>query len=135
MSFAKKHNGEKKFTANLNTEGFEGKKLSALYGENGKDFIYPIHAISKHTFEDDSVGYAVLTDNEWAYMPTYMCATMEEMLNDEEDIATINAGRAGFKIGTYKSRNPKSKGKLCYSVEFVDIKPTTANEADEIPFK
>lgn len=51
-------------------------------------------------------------------LPKYLLQDVEDMLDDAEVIAEINAGKAGFQIRTYENRN----GGTSYAVKWVEIK-------------
>lgn len=119
MSFASKFNKEaKKF--NINTEGFEYYKLDDLFENNGADEIYPLRGIyinKKGKYGDSPVA---ITDEFCAYLPQHMMNTVNKILEDDEAVAEINAGKVGFSIYQYTD---EKHNKICYSIRFEDIEP------------
>lgn len=117
MGIASKYNkSANKFSAN--TEGFAYFKLSELFEENGADKVYLITSMfisNKGKFGDSAV---VATDECFANLPNHMVETIREMINDDAVVAAVNCGLLGFKIYQYQDAN---FGKICYSIEFVDI--------------
>lgn len=115
MSFASKYN-KRKF--DFDTSNLEFKSLSDLYNDNGKDKIYPVHAMfinTKGKFSDNPV---IATNDYLVDFPSHMTDTVREILDDPQSIEDINAGLVGFKIYTYQQ---KKYNKQCFSIEFVDM--------------
>ena len=123
MSFASKYNNDKKFT--LDTKDFEYFDLKDLYDNDGEDHVYPFLGfyINKKTNYDP---YPVcFTDSFFVNLPSHMTAICQEILQDEEGIEDINAGKVGFTIRTYYSEKHK---KDCYSIRFIDVVPVEKKE-------
>lgn len=102
----------------FNNEGFEYIKLSTLFEENGADKVYPIYKLfinRKGSFGDHPV---VATETFNIDLPEHLTDTVNQMINDDEAVDAINAGKVGIKIYSYESKNFK---RTCYSVNFVDI--------------
>lgn len=111
---ASKYNKVKRF--DVNTDGFEYKKLEELYVE-GEVNIFPLKALyinTKGKFGDRPLA---VTNKEFVNLPNHLLETVREMLNDAELIEAINAGEVAFEIYSYEDRN---YNKLCYSVNWVD---------------
>lgn len=122
MGIASKFNKARKF--DIDTTGFQYKKLSDCFGENGAKQVYRIAGIyinTKGKFDDAPV--LAVTDNEgfgyFVNLPSHLLDTCKEIMNDEEAVQAINKGKFGFTIYTYESNN--AKGRTLYSVEFVDM--------------
>lgn len=116
MSFAKRFNKEKKFA--IDTTGFNYASLADLYNQNGAECVYPLTAIyinTKGKYQDAPV---FATDSFFVNIPSHMIDVANEILHDEEAIASINGGEVGFKIYAYRN-NRYSKD--CYGVDFVDM--------------
>ena len=121
MGIASRFNKARKF--DIDTTGFSYKKLSDCFGENGAKKVYKIAGVyinTKGKFDDAPV-LAVVDDKEGYFvnLPSHLCDTAKEIINDDEAVNAINAGKLGFTIYTYTSNN--AKGRTLYSVEFVDM--------------
>lgn len=116
MSFTKFNRRNKIF--NTTTEGRAYIGLDKL--TEGK--IYPIEAIyinTKGKFEDspvlatiDDTGTPVLVN-----CPPHLTETARQIMEDEEAVKEINAGKAGFKVYIYVATK---YNRSCFGVEFVD---------------
>lgn len=115
MSFATKHN-KGGINWGINTEGFTYFSLAELYKQNPKA-VYILRGVyinRQSRFGDSPVA---ILDRFFANLPQHLLPVCEQMLQDEESIQDIKAGRAGFEIETYTSR----EGRLCYGVRWLDI--------------
>lgn len=118
MSFATRH--AKGSIFNCNTEGFEYKKLSELFAENGQDEVYTIQGVyinRKSNYGDSPVAICL---DFFVNLPEYMLEECTDMIRSEEDVNDIKAGLVGFKIEEYEKEIGKSK-KTCYGVRWVDL--------------
>jgi len=120
MSFAKRFNKEKKF--NIDTQGFGYTALQDLYNANGKNAVYPLKGIyinTKGKFADNPVFITIISGVGFLVnVPSHMMDVVREILIDEEAVADINAGKVGFMIYQYHSKN---FNRDCLSVEFKDM--------------
>lgn len=117
MSFASKYN-KGGINWNVNTDGFAYKSLEELYKASA-DAIYILRGIyinRRSRYGDSPVA---ILDKYFVNLPQHLLQTAEEMLRDEETIQDIKAGRAGFEVETYTSK----EGRLCYGVHWLDIRP------------
>lgn len=113
MSFAARHAKGSKF--NVNTEGYSYAKLSEL--ELGKTYI--IQALYINTKgKYDPYPVAPITDGLLVNLPAYLTDEVKEMINDPDDVADINAGKAGFVVEEYEQN-----GKMLRGINWVDILP------------
>ena len=71
-------------------------------------------------------------ENAMVNLPEHTTADIQAILNDSEAVETIKRGEVGFKVREYISKNPKPKGKKCYSIDWVDITPDTATMVVEV---
>ena len=111
---ASKYNKVKRF--DVNTDGFEYKKLEELYKE-GEVNIFPLKALyinTKGKFGDRPLA---VTDKCFVNLPNHLLETVREMLNDTELIDAINDDKVAFEIYAYED---KTYNKLCYSINWVD---------------
>lgn len=113
MTFATKYNTGRKF--DIDTHGFQYYKLSELF-ETDPEHVHPLRAIYINESPRYGKSPVFATDTMFVNVPAHMTAMCEQILQDADDIADINAGRVGFKIYTYESHERK-----CYGVQFVDV--------------
>lgn len=114
MSFAAKHNRGGKFTFKA-PEGFEYLKLEQL----DKKKVYPVKALfigTKGKYGESSV---IVTEECFVNLPKNMNGEVRRIINDDDDVADINAGKVGFVVREYTLE--EYPGKTFYNVEFVDI--------------
>ena len=115
MSFASKYNKTRRW--NVNTDGFEFKKLADLYLENPEK-VYVMRGVFIHKSKDKKYKDApvVITDEYFVNLPSHLIEIVNDMLRDDDTVGVIESGAAGFKIYNYES-----DGKTYYSVYWVDI--------------
>lgn len=129
MSFANKHN-----KANSNVFTYEQIadapfiKLKDLYAEHQD----PDHALMvRGMFINDKSRYgrsaALICDGFNVNLPGHMVNEVEQIMNDPDDVAAINAGRVMFYVRPYESKTYKT---TAYAVTWVDV-PVAA---DDLPF-
>lgn len=117
MSFAKKFNKQKIF--NVNTENFEYYSLEDMYESDDKVYVLRgLYINNKSIYEPAPVA---ATDEFYVNLPAHMLNDVKDILADKAAIADINRGIVGFKIYSYEQ---KRFNKTCYSVTWVDVKPT-----------
>lgn len=111
MSFASKYNKGSKF--DVNTEGFEFKKLSDLK-LNKVYKVLGFYINKKGKYGDQPV--AILED-AFLNLPNHLIDTVSEMLNDSDAIEAINQGKAGLKPVEYQDKDDNTR----LSVEWADL--------------
>ena len=111
MSFATKRNKGSKF--NINTEGFEFKKLVQLK----EDTVYPVYGVTVFRTRYGDSPAAILSDC-FVNLPKHMAEDIFSILEDDSDIADINAGKVGLKLRRYTGKD----GNQYIGCEWVDIK-------------
>ena len=120
MSIASKYNKGSRFNYQWPTkEEATYAKLQGLYDVNNTDKVFTVRALligTKGKFGDEPV--IGLDNNIIVNCPKHMVEVINMMLEDDDAIEAINAGKLGFKVRTYVD---KTFGKLCYAVEWVDI--------------
>lgn len=116
FSFAEKYNKGSKF--DIDTTGFEYKKLKELYQENGEEKIYGVYAIFINTNDNFGEAPVFATSEEYVNIPRHMLETCREIINDNEAVKAINAGNIGFKVTEYFN---DKYNKTCYGVEFLEV--------------
>ena len=116
-SFARRYNKERTF--DIDTTGFEYKKLSDLYAEN-PDRIYTVRAVYINTSNKFGDSPLVATDECFVNFPSYMIDAARNILSSGDDIKAINDGLVGFKVHRFIQ---KQYHRECYGVVWVDIAP------------
>ena len=111
MSFATKRNKGSKF--NINTEGFQFKKLSQLV----EGTVYPVFGVTIFRTKYGDSPTAILSDC-FLNLPKHMADDIFSILEDDQDITDINAGKVGLKLRRYTGKD----GNEYIGCEWVDIK-------------
>ncbi len=130
MGIASKYNKGARFTFQTDTSNFVFRSLEELYKEGADKRFVRVRGMyinRKGNFGDSPV---VLHDRFFVNLPQHLTGTVQEMLQDDDLIAAINAGCVGFKV--YKYQDSKFH-KDCYSVEWVDVAPPKEEQAQTAP--
>ena len=93
--------------------------LADLFREYGTDHVFPVAGI----YINNKGKYgpqpsAAISESLVVNLPPHLLDICETMRKDPEAVDAINDGKAGFKVYQYTTKS----GKLCYSVNWVDIK-------------
>lgn len=97
------------------TEGLEYKKLSEL--EKGKKYkVLGVFLNSKGNFGAHPVA---ICEGFLADIPAHQTENVQTMLQDQEVIDAIKAGKVGFTVETYNAKNFGNKE--CFSVTWIDL--------------
>ena len=120
MSFASKHK-KGGIQWGIDTKDFEYFKLQDLYEKDGENTAYNLLGvfINKNKTEKELKEYGasvvgILAD-KLINLPSHMEDEVKEIMNDEEDVADIKAGKVWFRIRSYESH-----GKTCYSPDWLE---------------
>ena len=99
-------------------EGTPYKKLKDLYDRKHPDNFWVILGAFVH---DGQYGEnaVLVTKDCYVNLPAHMVKKVKDLIDDEETVADINRGAAGFKIYEYEN----SQGKKSFSVTFCDVEP------------
>ena len=120
MSFAKRHNKERKF--DIETEGLEYLKPVEALSSYGKNAVYEVQALyinKSERYDDAPVCVAEIGGDRFMLnLPSHLTEECLDILSNEEDIKDIKAGKVGLRIYPYTS---KKYNKVCYGVTWVDI--------------
>lgn len=104
----------------IDINGFTFMDLESLFKKFGKDTVYRVDGIyinKKSSFGDHPV--AILGKEEiLADLPGHVTEDVKGILQDEEVIAAIKAGKVGFSIQEYEQKKFK---KTCYGIHWEDI--------------
>lgn len=117
MSFSSKF---KKATFNIDTTGYEYKKLSEIYTDKkhgGKDMIHSFNGCYVHKSPLGGSPVVIDTGNKWLVnLPKHTSEMILDILNDAEAVEMVKEGKVRYTIYEYESH-----AKKCYSIAFVDF--------------
>ena len=115
MSFASRHNKVNRW--DVNTDGFEYKKIADIVAADGEDVAYTVRGvrISRGGKYGDSA--VVILDTCFVNLPKHMVEDMDQILASGEDVEDIKAGKVGIEFYSYEGRD----GKPHYSANWVDM--------------
>lgn len=101
----------------VNTEGFEYKKLEDLIVKNGAKHSYKVRALYVN---DSKFGKSPLAtiDDCFVNLPNHLVEDVEQIISDDEIVEQINLGKVGFKIYEYTS---KKYNKVAYGIEWIEL--------------
>ena len=104
----------------VNIEGYEFTDLETLASKSAEGEVFKIDGLyinKKNKFGDHPV--AIVSDlKALVDLPPHLVEDVKAMLQDEEIIEAIKAGKAGFTIRKYYQETYK---KDCYGINWEDI--------------
>ena len=109
-----------KFNFNTNDLPYADIK-DVFFKANGNDLTYRVRAIYINRKSKFGESPVIALDNCLINLPQHTMEQVEGILSNDEAIAGINNGECGIKIYQY---NSTKYNKVCYSVEWVNIKST-----------
>ena len=115
MGIAKHNRNTVKFK--VDTEGFEFKKLGALYDEKHPETVFSVYGLYINRKSKYGESPFAASDGYFISLPQHLTDTVKEILADPEAIDQINSAKAGLKIRTYDD----DKGITHYTADFVDV--------------
>jgi len=127
-SFAKKHNSKGKIFDFTIPMGYEYKKLPEMVQMYGMDAIHKVNAIYISKGGNYGKQPVVATDHELVNLPSHLVGTVEEIFNDDDSIALVNAGMVGFFVYRYEN----NKG-IQHSIQWFDLPPNTETATHQDP--
>lgn len=101
-------------TWNVNTEGFQYKKLADLT-ENTQYPLCGMFVSGDHGYGE---GAVLITNREYVNIPERYVDTVKAMISDPETVADIQAGKCAFSYKTFTSKQYHRTG---YEVIFHTI--------------
>lgn len=112
-----KYNKEtfKKAFENVSLEGKERVTLAELYARNGNTPII-FNALLLSNKGKYGMSALVVMDDYTTWLPSHMTEIVKKILDDEETIEDIKAGRCGISVVEYSK-----EGRVLYSVDFVEV--------------
>lgn len=127
MSISKHNKSASVFTFDGDTRDWPYRSLADLAewenagGENPGSHVYVIRKffLSKGKYGEQYVGVVPAPEGGGALVnfPAHLTDYVEEIIEDQETVDQINAGKAGFRLRSYEDRN----GDTRWSVLFVDL--------------
>lgn len=120
MSFASKHK-KGGIQWDIDTKDFEYFKLEDLFKKDPEGTAYNLRGvfINKNKSEKDLKDYGAsvvgILSDKLINLPNHMEEEVRDIMNDEEDVADIRAGKVWFRIRSYESH-----GKTCYSPDWLE---------------
>ncbi len=97
----------------VDTKDWPYKKCSDLK----VDTLYPFKGCFITADNGYGKGAVIISDGILVNVPQHFVDTARDIMADEEAVAQIKAGHAGFKLGTYENKQKK----VCYRVTLVDV--------------
>lgn len=116
-NFADKYNTKKLF--DIDTTDFEYTNLEELYNADPLR-TYPVRGLYINKKSQFGPCPLLATTDEYVNLPEHMLDTVNDILDDDEAIASINMGVVGFTIYKY---HMKKYNKDCYGIEWVNVTP------------
>lgn len=102
---------QKKVQFNVNTEGFKFTSHKDLEKDKVYDFLGCFITTGKYGKQA-----VIITNGMLVNCPSHMVKVVEDILNDDEAIADINNGHAGFKTYDYTD---KKYNRACVGIDLV----------------
>lgn len=121
MGFFDKYNGGKRFEYEMTGKPVF-KKLSDLYDEKGKGFVFPVRSIYINKKSKYGESPVIVSDDFSVGLPTHLLGTVQDLLSQDKFYDMVNSGVVGFTVYEFESTNYNSKG---YSINWVE---------EELPF-
>lgn len=113
MGAMSKYNGNTKIEWGINTEDFEYKKLSEL--DHGVK--YPARGCFITRDAGYGKGAVIITDTFYASLPERYVPVISRIMQDEEAVAEMKAGKVFFTVSSFVSDKHNRVG---YRIDFVD---------------
>ena len=115
MSFASKHNKVNRW--NIDTKGFEYRKIKELVAEDGENVVYKVHGVMVNRGGRYGDSPCAILENCFVNLPKHMAEEVSNIIDSAEDRETIQAGKVGIEFYSYES----ASGNVCYSANWVDL--------------
>lgn len=107
-------------TFEVDITGFTFVALEQLYARYPHDTVFPVDGLyinKKSSFGDHPVAI-ICKDSMLVDLPGHMTEDVKAILQDQEIVEAIKAGKVGFTIQQYEQKKYK---KLCYGIHWEDI--------------
>ena len=121
MGFFDKYNKGKRFEYEMTGKPVF-KKLSDLYDEKGKGFVFPVRSIYLNTKSKYGVSPVIVSDEFSVSLPAHLLNTVQDLLSQDVFYDMVNGGKVGFTVYEFESPTYHTKG---YSINWVE---------DSLPF-
>ena len=129
MSFANRYNKGGFFE--IDTAGMQYVSLQWIFANYG-NATFVVRGMYINTKGNYGATPAVITDGAVVNLPEHLTDTVRDIIHDTEAVEDIKQGAVGFTVREYVSKNPKAKGKKCYTVNWVDIVDGTQVQAVDL---
>ena len=103
----------------VDAKDFPFCELSEIIKENGHKILKVQGAFTYTIKNKNKVRPCLIADSHKINLPDHMLKEIEKLIEDEEAINLINAGKCGFKTSEYE--DTRNGNGTCYSGSFVDI--------------
>ena len=121
VSLANRYNRVQNHSFNIDTKGFEFRKLSEIAAQEGYGIVYRLDGffVTKDRFSHSGKSIVFIVESKkWLInTPSYVYETMELAPNDDEFIEAVKAGKIGFRLYPFESKG----GRKCVGLMLVDI--------------
>ena len=130
MTFANRHNHGNKFTFRQEKDA-PYIKAAELFkrGVNSEQTAVRVRGLYINRGGRFGDSPAMICDGFNVNLPSHMLREVEDMIASDEDVADINAGKAGAFAYEYENRN----GSTSYGIAWVDM-PALDIAADDLPY-
>ena len=115
MSFASRHNKVNRW--NIDTKGFEYRKIKDLVAEDGENVVYAVHGVMVNRGGKYGDSPSVILENCFVNLPKHMAEEVSNIIDSAEDREAIQSGKVGIEFYSYES----TSGNICYSANWVDL--------------
>ena len=115
MSFASKHNKVNRW--NIDTKGFEYRKIKDIVAEDGENVVYKVHGVMVNRGGKYGDSPSVILENCFVNLPKHMAEEVSNIIDSSEDREAIQSGKVGIEFYRYES----ASGNICYSANWVDL--------------
>jgi len=112
-------NKTKKFTFTADKDFPYVSLKDLLQAENGDlEKIYTVRALYINNRSKYGEQPLIAIDDAYVNIPKHLIADVKKILDSDEMIDAINAGKCGFKVRPYEDRNGAGR----YSIDWIDLK-------------
>lgn len=115
MSFASRHNKVNRW--NINTKGFEYRKIKDLVAEDGENVVYKVRGVMLNRGGKYGDSPLVILENCFVNLPKHMAEEVSVIIDSAEDREAIQSGHVGIVFYSYVS----ASGNVCYSAKWADL--------------
>lgn len=114
MSFARKYNKANRW--NINTSGFEYKKIIDIVSADGEDVVYKVFGVMLNKGKYGA-SPSVILESCFVNLPKRMADDIDAILASNEDVHDILDGKVGIEFYSYIGKDDGTY----YSANWVDL--------------